>query len=54
MNYQDRKNTLENIAADPQGLHNVHCPWEHQGLTAQYTFTMPELRYYPANLEWRA
>ena len=30
-------NTLENIAKDPQGLHDVHGPWEHQGLTGQYT-----------------
>lgn len=29
-------NTLENIAKDPNGLHDVHGPWEHQGLTAQY------------------
>lgn len=25
-------NTLENIARDPTGLHDVHGPWEHQGL----------------------
>ena len=30
-------NTLENIEKDPLGLHDVHGPWEHQGLTAQYT-----------------
>ncbi len=30
-------NTLENIAKDPAGLHDVHGPWEHQGLTEQYT-----------------
>lgn len=30
-------NTLEEIAKDPDGLHDVHGPWEHQGLTAQYT-----------------
>ena len=30
-------NTLENIAKDPEGLHDVHGPWEHQGLTGQYT-----------------
>lgn len=30
-------NTLENIAKDPEGLHDVHGPWEHQGLTEQYT-----------------
>jgi beta-mannosidase len=29
-------NTLENIAADPGGLHDVHGPWEHQGLQKQY------------------
>ncbi|TJY43561.1 hypothetical protein E5161_06720 [Cohnella pontilimi] len=30
-------NSLENIANDPTGLHDVHGPWEHQGLTAHYT-----------------
>ncbi len=30
-------NTLENIKNDPDGLHDVHGPWEHQGLTGQYT-----------------
>jgi beta-mannosidase len=30
-------NNLENIKEDPTGLHDVHGPWEHQGLTAQYT-----------------
>ncbi|HJA94164.1 MAG TPA: hypothetical protein H9717_13820 [Candidatus Eisenbergiella merdipullorum] len=30
-------NTLENIREDPLGLHDVHGPWEHQGMTAQYT-----------------
>jgi beta-mannosidase len=30
-------NSLENIEQDPHGLHDVHGPWEHQGLTAQYT-----------------
>lgn len=30
-------NTLENIEKDPLGLHDVHGPWEHQGLTGQYT-----------------
>lgn len=30
-------NTLENIAEDPLGLHDVHGPWEHQGLKEQYT-----------------
>lgn len=29
-------NHLKNIAADPQGLHDVHGPWEHQGLVDQY------------------
>lgn len=29
-------NTLENIAADPTGLHDVHGPWEYQGLKEQY------------------
>lgn len=29
-------NSLENIENDPDGLHDVHGPWEHQGLTAQY------------------
>jgi beta-mannosidase len=29
-------NTLESIAADPDGLHDVHGPWEHQGLSGQY------------------
>ncbi|HEX6388047.1 MAG TPA: glycoside hydrolase family 2 TIM barrel-domain containing protein [Solirubrobacteraceae bacterium] len=30
-------NTLEAIARDPEGLHDVHGPWEHQGLEAQHT-----------------
>jgi beta-mannosidase len=30
-------NSLSNIGADPDGLHDVHGPWEHQGLTEQYT-----------------
>lgn len=30
-------NTLENIEKDPLGLHDVHGPWEHQGLKKQYT-----------------
>lgn len=30
-------NTLENIEKDPLGLHDVHGPWEHQGLIGQYT-----------------
>ncbi|TLS52939.1 hypothetical protein FE782_06080 [Paenibacillus antri] len=29
-------NTLENIEKDPAGLHDVHGPWEHQGLVEQY------------------
>jgi beta-mannosidase len=29
-------NRLDVIAADPDGLHDVHGPWEHQGLEAQY------------------
>jgi beta-mannosidase len=29
-------NTIENIEKDPEGLHDVHGPWEHQGLDAQY------------------
>lgn len=29
-------NTLENIEQDPEGLHDVHGPWEYQGLTGQY------------------
>lgn len=28
-------NTLESIARDPDGLHDVHGPWEHQGLAEQ-------------------
>jgi beta-mannosidase len=28
-------NRLEDIEADPDGLHDVHGPWEHQGLDAQ-------------------
>ncbi|HET7027970.1 MAG TPA: glycoside hydrolase family 2 TIM barrel-domain containing protein [Candidatus Limnocylindrales bacterium] len=28
-------NRLDVIAADPDGLHDVHGPWEHQGLGAQ-------------------
>ncbi|HKG57462.1 MAG TPA: glycoside hydrolase family 2 TIM barrel-domain containing protein, partial [Candidatus Limnocylindrales bacterium] len=27
-------NTVENIEHDPDGLHDVHGPWEHQGLRA--------------------
>jgi len=30
-------NSLENIEKDPTGMHDVHGPWEHQGLTAHYT-----------------
>lgn len=30
-------NTLENIGNNPNGLYDVHGPWEHQGLTGQYT-----------------
>ncbi len=29
-------NTLENIEKDPSGLHDVHGPWEYQGLKEQY------------------
>lgn len=29
-------NSLENIARYPAGLHDVHGPWEYQGLTAHY------------------
>jgi beta-mannosidase len=29
-------NRLEGIERDPDGLHDVHGPWEHQGLAAQY------------------
>jgi beta-mannosidase len=29
--------TLEALDADPDGQHDVHGPWEHQGLTAQRT-----------------
>ncbi len=28
---------LDRIATDPDGQHDVHGPWEHQGLEAQYT-----------------
>jgi beta-mannosidase len=28
-------NRLDTIAADPDGLHDVHGPWEHQGLGVQ-------------------
>ncbi|MCC7450715.1 MAG: hypothetical protein IT324_25095 [Anaerolineae bacterium] len=30
-------NSLDNIARDPSALHDVHGPWEYQGLTGQYT-----------------
>ncbi len=30
-------NSLALIARDPHALHDVHGPWEHQGLTEQYT-----------------
>jgi len=30
-------NTLTTIEKDAAGMHDVHGPWEHQGLTAQYT-----------------
>jgi beta-mannosidase len=30
-------NTLENIKADPSGLHDVHGPWEFQGVDKHYT-----------------
>jgi beta-mannosidase len=30
-------NSLEQIAADPLGMHDVHGPWEYRGLTEQYT-----------------
>ena len=29
-------NSLENIERDPQSLHDVHGPWEYQGVTRQY------------------
>ncbi|MGE5672321.1 MAG: glycosyl hydrolase 2 galactose-binding domain-containing protein, partial [Mycobacterium leprae] len=29
-------NSLESIRKDPTALHDVHGPWEHQGLTGQY------------------
>jgi beta-mannosidase len=29
-------NRLEEIERDPAGLHDVHGPWEHQGLAGQY------------------
>ena len=29
-------NRLDVIAADPDGLHDVHGPWEHQGLAGQH------------------
>lgn len=30
-------NALDDIARDPTGLHDVHGPWEYQGVTGQYT-----------------
>lgn len=30
-------NSLENIARDPAALHDVHGPWEHQGLEVHFT-----------------
>ncbi|MGO4534769.1 glycosyl hydrolase 2 galactose-binding domain-containing protein [Leifsonia sp. 2MCAF36] len=30
-------NRLDRIQADPDGQHDVHGPWEHQGLVAHYT-----------------
>jgi beta-mannosidase len=30
-------NSLENLDKDSHSLHEVHGPWEHQGLEAQYT-----------------
>ncbi|MGO4301748.1 glycoside hydrolase family 2 protein [Leifsonia sp. RAF41] len=30
-------NRLDRIHADPDGQHDVHGPWEHQGLVGQYT-----------------
>jgi len=29
--------SLKALDENPEGLHDVHGPWEHQGLTAQYT-----------------
>lgn len=29
-------NSIDNIQSDPSGLHDVHGPWEHQGLNMQY------------------
>jgi beta-mannosidase len=29
-------NTIENIERDPSGLHDVHGPWEYQGVRKQY------------------
>jgi beta-mannosidase len=29
-------NSLEGIESDPDGLHDVHGPWEHQGLRGQH------------------
>ncbi|MBW8871265.1 MAG: hypothetical protein JF618_03510, partial [Leifsonia sp.] len=30
-------NRLDRIQANPEGQHDVHGPWEHQGLVGQYT-----------------
>jgi beta-mannosidase len=30
-------NSLENIERDPDALHDVHGPWEYQGVTGQYS-----------------
>lgn len=30
-------NTLETVSCNSDGMHDVHGPWEHQGLTKQYT-----------------
>lgn len=30
-------NRLDRIEADPEGQHDVHGPWEHQGLVGHYT-----------------
>ena len=32
-------NRLDRIHANPQGQHDVHGPWEHQGLVGQYTLS---------------
>jgi beta-mannosidase len=30
-------NNMKNIQEDPAGMHDIHGPWEHQGLIKQYT-----------------